>query len=332
MVGMRWQWRIYEEPLREPLATAQGVWRSRRGILLRLEDDDGHLGYGEIAPLPGWGSETLADDLALCRRLPNRLTPAIMAAIPETLAAARFGFSTAWQSVGQLPYRLRPWPICALLGRGRAALEQWQQPWRQGHTIFKWKVGVLSPEEEQGILKALLAALPQGAKLRLDANGGWDVTTAERWLDWLERHGNGRIEYVEQPLPPAQWQALLTLAHRVTTPIALDESVVRASELQRWLERGWPGLFVIKPALFGSPDRLSLLLRQGLEPQRLVFSSALEGAIARTAIFQLFETWQPCRALGFGVERWRSVPLLTSLADYSAEWHRLDNYGKIYYN
>ncbi len=262
--------------------------------------------------------------------MPHHLTPEIIATIPEGLPAAQFGFATAWQSVGQLPYRVRSWPICALLGSGRAALTQWQAPWQRGVTTFKWKVGVLSPEEEQGILTTLLTALPQVAKLRLDANGGWDLATAERWFAWLDRHGNGKIEYVEQPLPPDQWQALLTLAQTVTTAIALDESVVSAPELQRWLEWGWPGLFVIKLALFGSPERLSVLLRQGLEPQRLVFSSALEGAIARTAIFQLLETWQPCRALGFGVERWRSAPLLTSLGDYTAQWHRLDNYGKSY--
>ncbi|BCX13076.1 MAG: hypothetical protein KatS3mg067_2014 [Thermosynechococcus sp.] len=79
------------------------------------------------------------------------------------------------------------------------------------------------------------------------------------------------------------------------------------------------------------PEALSLLLRRGLEPQQLVFSSALEGAIARTAIFHLLETWQPCYALGFGVDRWRSAPLLTTLADYDAAWHRLANYGKTYY-
>ncbi|HIK23687.1 MULTISPECIES: o-succinylbenzoate synthase [unclassified Thermosynechococcus] len=328
---MRWQWRIYEEPLQEPLTTAQGIWRSRSGIYLRLEDEQGQVGYGEIAPLPGWGSETLNADIALCEQLPGYLTPEIMATIPEALPAAQFGFATAWQSVGRLPYRVRPWPICALLGSGQAALEQWQQPWQRGQTTFKWKVGVLCPEAEQEILKALLAALPQGAKLRLDANGGWDVATATRWLTWLDRHGNGKIEYVEQPLPPDQWQALLSLAQAVTTAIALDESVVNAAQLQRWVDRGWPGLFVIKPVLFGPPEALSLLLRRGLEPQQLVFSSALEGAIARTAIFHLLETWQPCYALGFGVDRWRSAPLLTTLAEYDAEWHRLDNYGKTYY-
>ncbi|WP_298612933.1 o-succinylbenzoate synthase [uncultured Thermosynechococcus sp.] len=327
---MRWQWQLYEEPLREPLATAKGRWRSRRGILLRLENDQGQVGYGEIAPLPGWGSETLRADIALCQQLPRHLTAEIIATLPETLPAAQFGFATAWQSVGQLPYRVRPWPLCALLGSGSAALTQWQVPWQRGATTFKWKVGVMSPEAEQGILRELLAVLPQGTQLRLDANGAWDLATAEGWFGWLERYGAGKIEYVEQPLPPNQQLALLTLARRVTTAIALDESVVSAPELKRWLEWGWPGLFVIKPALFGSPERLNVLLREGLEPQRLVFSSALEGAIARTAIFQLLETWQPCRALGFGVERWRSAPLLTSLADYGAEWHRLSNYGKSY--
>ncbi|BCX13075.1 MAG: hypothetical protein KatS3mg067_2013 [Thermosynechococcus sp.] len=201
----------------------------------------------KLPPSPAGAAKPSSADIALCEQLPGYLTPEIMATIPEALPAAQFGFATAWQSVGRLPYRARPWPICALLGSGQAALEQWQQPWQRGQTTFKWKVGVLCPEAEQEILKALLAALPQGAKLRLDANGGWDVATATRWLTWLDRHGNGKIEYVEQPLPPDQWQALLSLAQTVTTAIALDESVVNAAQLQRWVDRGWPGLFVIKP-------------------------------------------------------------------------------------
>ncbi len=331
--AVQWQWFVYCEPLRQPLVTSQGIWRSRQGIYLRLQDAAGRLGYGEIAPLPGWGSESLAADIALCQQLPSHLTPAIIARIPDHLPAAQFGFHTAWQSVGRLPYVLDPpqqWPQCALLGSGEQALHAWHSLWQQGYHTFKWKVGVGAPQREQAILRELLQQLPSTAKLRLDANGAWNEPTARQWLQWLDMQDD-RIEFVEQPLPPEDWPGLQRLAQAVNVPLALDESIVSYQHLEIWQARGWPGLYVLKPALMGNPQRLNQLLVQGLRPERLVFSSALEGAIARTAIFAHFPAWQPQRALGFGVERWRPTTLLTSLADYASEWQRLDNYGKNHY-
>lgn len=327
---MQWQWFVYCEPLREPLVTAQGVWHSRQGIYLRLQNDQGEVGYGEIAPLPGWGTESLEADIALCQQLPPQLTPEILAAIPDHLPAAQFGFVTAWQSVGQLPYPPRNWPLCGLLGSGSRALTAWHQGWQQGYRTFKWKVGVLNPSEEQAILAELLAQLPQGVKLRLDANGRWDWQTATHWLRWLEAWGGDSIEFVEQPLPATDWHSLERLAQGCPIPLALDESVVTWRQLYRWHARQWPGLYVLKPALFGPPERLHQLFAQGLKSEQLIFSSALEGAIARTAIFHLLQTWLPQRPLGFGVDRWRPVSQLTTLADYATEWQRLDNYGKNY--
>jgi L-alanine-DL-glutamate epimerase-like enolase superfamily enzyme len=48
-------------PLARPLATAHGTISRREGIWVRLVDDAGHVGFGEAAPLPGFGLETLAE-------------------------------------------------------------------------------------------------------------------------------------------------------------------------------------------------------------------------------------------------------------------------------
>ena len=56
----------YELPLKRPLATGSGTIHSRRGILLRLSarSRPGAVGWGEVAPLPGRGSENLASTLS----------------------------------------------------------------------------------------------------------------------------------------------------------------------------------------------------------------------------------------------------------------------------
>src|SRR4051812_35485169 len=46
-------------PLREPFATSGGVVASRELLLLRLEDDDGAVGYGGAAPLETYDGATL---------------------------------------------------------------------------------------------------------------------------------------------------------------------------------------------------------------------------------------------------------------------------------
>src|SRR5690606_26683174 len=86
--------------------------------------------------------------------------------------------------------------VAALLPAGRAALAQIAPKAELGFRVFKWKVGVAELADELALLDDVCAALPSGAQLRLDANGGWDRRQAERWL---ERCAERPIEYVEQP-------------------------------------------------------------------------------------------------------------------------------------
>jgi O-succinylbenzoate synthase len=113
----------------------------------------------------------------------------------------------------------------------------------------------------------------------------------------------GIVEFLEQPLPPGQFDAMLEMRTRYSTPIALDESVATLTQLEECYQRGWRGVFVIKAAIAGSPKRL----RQFCQDYNIdaVFSSVFESAIARQAALQLAaELSNPNRAVGFGVNHW----------------------------
>jgi len=95
---------------------------------------------------------------------------------------------------------------------------------------------------------------------------------------------------------------LLGLAHDYPTTLALDESVTGLASLRAWLERGWPGVVVVKPALAGPPAAILALL--SAHRADAVFSSAFETAVGRRAALRMaffFKGRQPPRALGFGV-------------------------------
>ena len=55
------QYRVYARPFEKPLVTAAGSWDVRQGIIVRIEDAEDRVGFGEVAPLPGFGTESLGN-------------------------------------------------------------------------------------------------------------------------------------------------------------------------------------------------------------------------------------------------------------------------------
>ncbi|MGF1481420.1 MAG: o-succinylbenzoate synthase [Cyanophyceae cyanobacterium] len=300
-MGYHCHFRPYQRRFRQPLQTSHGVWEMREGIILRLSDENGQVGWGEIAPLPWFGSETLAEALEFCQRLESNIRDV---QVPNSLPACQFGFESAVEEVSQTEtpkQRFSSITYSWLLPTGKAALAAWQFPWKQGGRTFKWKMGVQEIDEELAVFKQLADALPAGAKLRLDANGGLSLKEAQQWLQVLDR--SDCVEFVEQPLAPSQFDTMMELHADFATPIALDESVANVQQLERCYQQGWRGIFVVKAAIAGSPQRLRQVCRQ--YSIDAVFSSVFETEVGRTAALKLAaELAHPHRAVGFGVQQW----------------------------
>jgi len=99
---MRVDIRPYRRPFRQPLQTAHGLWAVREGIILRFEDEQGQVIFGEIAPIPWFGTETLEQARAWCDRCPRHFSLEQIDDIPDSLPACQFGFGAA------SPHPLRP--------------------------------------------------------------------------------------------------------------------------------------------------------------------------------------------------------------------------------
>ena len=229
------------------------------------------------------GTPTLHELEMALPQLPGPLGFAIGAALAELEGL-----------VGQPAGGWRPAPAAAWLlpaGEGALAvlegLRAAQMPVAAGGRLgvppdgvgitVKWKVAAQDDRRERKVLELLLARLPATARLRLDANGGWDRPTAFAWAEQLA--GDPRLEWLEQPLPPADQQGLEALAQQL--PVALDESL-RADPK---LGQSWPGWQVRRPALEGDPRPLLAELRAGRP--RLMVSTALETGIGRRWVHHL---------------------------------------------
>ncbi|MBD2099376.1 o-succinylbenzoate synthase [Leptolyngbya sp. FACHB-261] len=305
----RFEFRPYQRKFNQALQTHHGLWETRCGIILRLTAESGQIGFGEIAPLSWFGSESLEQALDFCHQLPTQIKAEDIFTIPTSLPACQFGLESAWELLQEQGFQdinrasqqePVPIPVSGLLPAGAAALSSWQELWQQGYRTFKWKIGVAPIEQELQHFQALVQVLPSEAKLRLDANGG--LTSAEAH-DWLKACDQVGVEFLEQPLPVEQFDTMLSLSQQYTTPLALDESVAQLNQLEACYRRGWRGVFVIKPAIVGSPKRL----RQFCQTYAIdaVFSSVFETSIGQQAGLKLVLELGLChQAQGYGTNHW----------------------------
>lgn len=302
----------YYRQFKPPLRTSHGIWQVREGFIITLKDARGNMGKGEIAPLPWFGSETIQEAKQFCQQQGNIITSETITNIPDRLPACQFAFESALININQklFPDLEKQFDYSYLLPTGKQVLERdtrlKNNPKNSSNlSTFKWKIGVEEATTEIAIAKQLIAKLPPDARLRLDANGGLTVKDAHKWLEFTEDYS--LIEFIEQPLPPYQFQEMIILQKTYQTSLALDESVSNLSQLQSCYERGWRDIFVIKAAIAGFPHRLRRFCQQySLD---LVFSSVFETEIGRQATLQLaLELGNSNRAVGFGVNHWLSNP------------------------
>ncbi len=280
---LHFRFRRYQRPFARPLKTARGSWKIREGLLVRLEDNaTGVTGFGEAAPLPDFGSETLRKAQAFLQAVPERL-PAddLSRLIGKAPPATAFALASARAALDQpetAPPEVR---TAALLAR-----EDPLEPLRlRGVRRFKLKLGLTQPGLEWDYVQNLVLRLEGEEMLRLDPNRAW---SAEAWAFWKPRLNGiaSQVEFVEEPFPMDRFSLsrAIETAIRSPVPLALDESL-NPESLPRWAASQWPGFYVIKPSLCGDPASwLRFLLTQS---ERVVLSSAFESGIGLSAIARL---------------------------------------------
>jgi O-succinylbenzoate synthase len=297
----------YNFPLPNPVVTAHGHWQQRRGLIVELTDQRGNRGRGEIAPLPWFGTEDLASAEDFCRGLKGQITPAQISKIGDRLPCCGFAFGAAeWELSSESLVETEPQNIsyCQLLATGKRALDYLNLGKKLTANTVKWKIAVDDFLTERDLYLQLLARLeqlPGQVNLRLDANGGLSVDTAQQWLHLLDRQRESsslKVQYLEQPLPPGQIAEIFRLQRNFATPIALDEAVCSLPQLQKLYNEGWAGLYILKAAIMGDLRVLSNWLKE--HPIPAIFSSVFETAIARGQVLALAQKWNlPDHAVGF---------------------------------
>ena len=151
---------------------------------------------------------------------------------------------------------------------------------RSGCATAKVKVAEPGQDvaEDEARLEAVRDALGSSGRVRVDANGAWDVDTAVHVIGLLDRAAGG-LEYVEQPCPAVE--ELAQVRRRVSVPVAADESIRRAEDPYRVRELAAADVAVLKVQPLGGV-RACLRIAEDIGLP-VVVSSALETSVGIAA-------------------------------------------------
>lgn len=262
---------VFRCPIDTPVVTSFGAMRDRPMVLVRAEDDEGAVGWGEVwCNFPAVGAEHRA------RLVEGVLAPlveghaweepsaafvalgtktavlAIQSGEPGPISQAIAGIDIA---LWDLAARKAGEPLWRLLGGGSPRVRVYasglnpDSPEKlalarhaEGYRAFKLKIG-FGLERDLANLKALRAVIGGEAELMVDANQAWSLGQA---LEYLPRLKVFDLRWLEEPLRADRpWSEWRTLAAKIAIPLAAGENIAGEAAFESALRSG--ALGVVQP-------------------------------------------------------------------------------------
>ena len=280
-------------PLRQPFVTSGGVVSARDLAVIRLEDDEGTLGFGEAAPLEAYDGVTVDDVIEALREGPPPRGSPPQARAAWELAELDLQARRRGRPLGEPGADAIPVNLTLAAGPPEEVAEAASAGLKAGYSCFKVKVGLPDDHARVGAVREAVGSWPA---LRIDANGAWSPGDAVRAITALSVHD---LELVEQPC--ATLQEMAEVRGQVDVPVAADESIVGADQVQTAIELGACDAVNIKLSSAG-----------GFGPARDALRAARDAGLAAWLSSTLDGPWGIAAALQLAAGQ--HIPLACGLA------------------
>ncbi len=231
-------------PYKEPFVISLGVIESATNVVIKIHTNKGITGIGECAPFVYIVGETQETVFVLAQQIGKMLKGKNPLAINERMAeieravnrnyTLKSAFDMAFYDLLAKKAQL---PLYYLLGGSKSReihtdmtisigepgemARNAQKFKEEGFPAIKIKLGTTLKEDVERI-KAIRQSVGVNYPMRIDANQGWDATTAINTLKALAQYN---IEHCEEPIPSWNKHDLIRVSKESPIPIMADESL-----------------------------------------------------------------------------------------------------------
>ena len=240
-------------PMVKPVIMAGEEIRRADNLLVRIEADNGLVGWGEAGAAPMHTGETVPGMAAAVQHLTPPLRGRAAADIEGALAvmdARMYGNHGAKAAIEialhDLAGKAAGKPVHALLGDKRRSqmalltvigggdrdgdLRDAAKKKAAGFTAYKIKVGIDTPEDDAERTRAICEVLGSGLLISADANQGYSVDEALRYVRAVEGAG---LDFFEQPVAAADLAGMAKIAAATSIAIGADEGIHSLDDIRR---------------------------------------------------------------------------------------------------
>lgn len=245
-------------PMLKPLIMAGETVARADNVLVRIEADDGLIGWGEAASAPTMTGETVASMVAAVHYLAPVLIGREVGDIAGARAAmdarmyANHGAKAAIEiALHDLAGRAAGRPVHALLGNKRrsrlpllgvigggdfdADVADAAAKKAKGFTAFKIKVGVDGPDKDAARTRAICEVLGPDCLISADANQGFSTDQAIAFVRTIADAG---LDFLEQPVAGHDLAGMAAVAAASAIAIGADEGIHSADDIARHHTQG----------------------------------------------------------------------------------------------
>ncbi|GLS90671.1 o-succinylbenzoate synthase [Psychromonas marina] len=259
----------YTLPFHKPMQFKQYQLQSRDGLILQLSMHNGINHFVEIAPLPGFSHERLAD---VKKQVMTLLASSLdkLLTYKSNYASVQFAFSALTIDNSDQAIKIAMDNIPLLQGTQSQVKQQYQ---RLDHPVLiKLKVARTSITEDIATFQSLCELNP-ALKIRCDANQAWNKQQA---IQFFSRINVQQLDYIEEPTNNHQLN--LQLAEQYQVPLGLDETLQQPNF--DYQHNQYVRAFIIKPTIIGDRQKIDKLVSIAMQQDiNISFSSSFESVV-----------------------------------------------------
>jgi D-galactarolactone cycloisomerase len=269
---------------------------TRDSVIVRLQDANGHVGWGETYLVPG----AVEACRAMTAELPGCAADAASRDVTSRPGVHRWALGAVSMALDDLRARERGQPVSDLYGprlrdrvrpyassrgyvEGRTPLAAWSEEADEVHAAgfraMKLRIGRFGLGDEIAAIEQVVAGAPPLTWMA-DGNGAYTFEESRRLGDTLQGLG---FRWLEEPLPTSDYAAYAPLASELTIPLAGGEILESADSAAPYLAGGSFDLVQPDVSICGGIGGVLEIAARARASGRWAVPHACSGAIATAA-------------------------------------------------